>query len=545
MKNKTFTVLTTSVMLPVGFYGTLKYWSIFHSCSISAADRNVLKACFCVGLMCWLLMYNHLYRPTPEEWSRKNQFLHPPVNKSLIHKTPCGIVFGKENRTGKYVCQNTDRRGIAHELIIGGSGSGKSSSLIIPTLLVNRENPVVAVDIKGELSRKTVDIQKAEEDSRICILNPNDRNMYGYDPLYELNSIEEPSTQQIVSTWQQISVCLINKNPSENDPYWSDSARNLCTGLGIYYYKQGCHEFIDVIDRILGSPITEQVAEVLEKAKPNSPEYRYIVQFGDLTDDKGKVTLGTIFSNLGNKLTLFSNDFDLRYWLKTNPHRCTPYTVFREHRSIYITLREEKLEVYAGLLKLLIDQLLREAERQPDISGGNGKSVLFVIDELPRILQSGKLNSLLSGTKTLRSKGVILIMVTQSYSALQQSYSKQEVDDLINNCEFIACLSAKDPATARMVSAWCGKYLERSITRQDGKNRSNSTSFSERNILTEADLLKLQESGEMILISPYGWNRIQKVPYFKDKYFKKKADEIQKNNDAYIGRFTNDVYRCD
>ena len=66
-----------------------------------------------------------------------------------------------------------------------------------------------------------------------------------------------------------------------------------------------------------------------------------------------------------------------------------------------------------------------------------------------------------------------------------------------------------------------------------------------RNILTEADLLKLQESGEMILISPYGWNRIQKVPYFKDKYFKKKADVIQENNDAYIGRFTNDVYRCD
>ena len=236
---------------------------------------------------------------------------------------------------------------------------------------------------------------------------------------------------------------------------------------------------------------------------------------------------------MGNKLTLFANDLDLRYWLKTNPRRCTPYSVFSEHKSIYITLREEKLEVYAGLLKLLIDQLLREAERQPDVSGGNGESVLFVIDELPRILQSGKLNSLLSGTKTLRSKGVVLIMVTQSYSALQQAYSKSEVDDLINNCEFIACLSAKDPATARMISAWCGKYLERSISRQDGKNRSSNTSFSEQSILTEADLLKLQESGEMILISPHGWNRIQKVPYFKDKYFKKISDEIQKSNDAY------------
>lgn len=534
MKKKTFAALTTSVMLPIGSCATLKYWAFLHSCGVQDADWNVLKASFAVGLMCWFVMYDKIYHSDPEEWSRKNQFSHPPVDKQLLHKNPCGIVFGKDVHTGRYVCQNTDKRGIAHELIIGGSGSGKSSSLIIPTLLVNQEKTVVAVDIKGELSKKTVDLQKAGEDGRICILNPNDRGMYGYDPLYELNSIENPSTQQIVSTWQQISVCLINKSPSEKDPYWSDSARNMCTGLGIYYYRDGCHEFIDVIDRILGSPITEQVTEVLEKAKPTSPEYRYIVQYGDLTDDKGKVTLGTIFSNLGNKLTLFSNDSDLRYWLKTNPQRCTPYSVFKDRKSIYITLKEEKLEVYSGLLKLIIDQLLKEAERQPDVSGGAGENVLFVIDELPRILQSGKLNSLLSGTKTLRSKGIVLIMVTQSYSALQQAYSRQEVDDLINNCEYVACLSAKDPATAKMVSAWCGKYLERSISRQDGKNRSNSTSFSEQTILTESDLLKLQESGELILISPHGWNRIQKVPYFKDPYFRKISDEIKKANDEYM-----------
>lgn len=534
MKKKTFAALTSSVMMPIGVYGTLKYWAFLHSCSIKTADWNVLKASLSIGLICWFVMYEQMYRPDPEEWSRKNKFSHPQVDKSLLHKSPCGIVFGKDTCTGRYVCQDINKRGIAHELIIGGSGSGKSSSLIIPTLLVNQKKTVVTIDIKGELGQKTINLRKAEADGHICILNPNNRSMYGYDPLYELNSIEEPTTQQIVAVWQQIAVCLISKNPSEKDPYWSDSARNLCTGLGIYYYKSGCHEFIDVIDRILGSPITEQVTEVLEKAKPTSPEYRYIVQYGDLTDDKGKVTLGTIFSNLGNKLTLFSNDSDLRYWLKTNPQRCTPYTVFREHRSIYITLREEKLEVYAGLLKLLIDQLLREAERQPDISGGNGESVLFVIDELPRILQSGKLNSLLSGTKTLRSKGVVLIMVTQSYSALQQAYSKQEVDDLINNCEYIVCLSAKDPSTARMVSSWCGKFLERSISRQDGKNRSNNTSFTEQSILTESDLLKLQESGEMILISPHGWNRIKKVPYFTDKYFKKISDEIKKSNDEYM-----------
>lgn len=227
MKKKTFAALTSLVMMPIGVYGTLKYWAFLHSCSIKTADWNVLKASLAIGLICWFVMYEQLYRPDPEEWSRKNKFSHPPVDKSLLHKSPCGIVFGIDTRTGRYVCQDTNRRGIAHELIIGGSGSGKSSSLIIPTLLVNREKTIVAVDIKGELSQKTVDLRKAQDDGHVCILNPNDRSICGYDPLYELNAIEEPTTQQIVSVWQQIAVCLINKSAYEKDPYWSESARAM------------------------------------------------------------------------------------------------------------------------------------------------------------------------------------------------------------------------------------------------------------------------------------------------------------------------------
>lgn len=533
MKKSIYVFLITSAMLPIGVFAALEYWAYENNQSILGASKEAVAAAICVGLICWLIMYDNIYHPDPEESSRKSRFLYPVVSKNLLHKEPCGIVFGKDARTGKYVCQDTNNCGIAHELIIGGSGSGKSSCLILPTLLCNRDQTVVAIDIKGELSAKSVKYSEAALDGHICILNPSDRNMYGYDPLYELNAVKEPTKQQIISTWQQIAVCLVNKSPDEKDPYWSDSARNLCMGLSIYYYKQGCTEFLDVIDRILGAPITEQVKEVLDKAKPTSTEYRYIVQFGDLTDDKGKVTLGTIYSNLANKLTLFVNDSDLRYWLKTNPRRCTPYTVFKERKSVYLVLKEEKLDVYAGLLKLIIDQLLKEAERQPDVSGGEGKNVLFIIDELPRLLQSGKIMSLLSGTKTLRSKGVILCMVTQSYSALQQAYSKPEVDDLINNAEYVVCLSAKDMSTAKMISAWCGKYLERAVSRQDGKSKSKSTSYTDKDILSEADLLKLQESGEAILISPYGWNRIKKTPYYKDKYFKKISDDIIKSNKDY------------
>ncbi len=443
-------------------------------------------------------------------------------------------MFGKDKQTGKYVCKNIDSRGIAHFLIIGGSGSGKSSGIIIPTLLASKDNLCVVLDIKSELSLKTARYSDMTCEGHTCVINPNDRSMYGYDPMYELNSVDDPTTQQIVATWQQIAVCFVSKSPNEKDPYWSDSARNMLQGLGIYYYKLGIHEFVDIIDKILGSPITEQITEALKKTKPMSPEYRYLIQFGDLTDDKGKVTLGTIYSNLANHITLFANDPDLRFQLKTNPRRASPYTVFHDRKSVYISLKEEKLEVYAGLLKLMIDQMLREAERQPDISGGSGESIIFAFDELPRILAgAGKLQSILSGLKTLRSKGVILMMVTQSVSALQQAYSREEVDDLINNCEYIEILSAKDPTTAKMVSTWCGKYNEKSINRQSGREKSSSLSYIEKPIITEDELITLQQSGEAILISPYGWNRIIKTPYYRDKAFEELSKKIETSNKEF------------
>ena len=91
---------------------------------------------------------------------------------------PLGIVLGKYH--GKYVCRPVEQDG--HYLIVGGSGSGKSSALIIPTLLINNDVPAFVLDIKGELSR----LAKKKGDARVHIFNPNDRRSYGYDPFYSL-----------------------------------------------------------------------------------------------------------------------------------------------------------------------------------------------------------------------------------------------------------------------------------------------------------------------------------------------------------------------
>lgn len=118
---------------------------------------------------------------------------YPPVPKPLLHKDPTGtVVLGKDKHTGRYVGKKLGEPG--HIFLIGGSGSGKSSCVAIPTLMAGMStttmstttNPnfrLVALDIKGELHSKSTKFG----DENVIVFDPQDRSTYGYDPFYLLN----------------------------------------------------------------------------------------------------------------------------------------------------------------------------------------------------------------------------------------------------------------------------------------------------------------------------------------------------------------------
>jgi hypothetical protein len=80
---------------------------------------------------------------------------HQKPPKELLNIKAQGFVFGIYRcflRKPQYFhkSENTD----GHILIVGGSGSGKTSGLVIPSILA-WEGSVFAVDIKGELAAAT------------------------------------------------------------------------------------------------------------------------------------------------------------------------------------------------------------------------------------------------------------------------------------------------------------------------------------------------------------------------------------------------------
>lgn len=493
---------------------------LFAKVPISLVDAELKREiCMYASVIpVFMYVFRKKSKPSPEgSVFERERFKRPDVHEDMLFKIPNGVVFGKMKR--KYVCKPVDMDG--HIAVIGGSGSGKSSCFAIPTIMAASQDEacrIFALDIKGELHTKCF----TKDSPNVFVFDPQDRKAsYGWNPFYRLSG--ESTRQEVLETMMEISHSLIPMPGDVKDPFWKESARSLFIGLMLHFYGSGIDSFVKIVDQILSRPITETISDVRRSGNKDALEYRYLSQFFNMPDE----TLGGIIAEMNNHILIFSVDQDIRYAFGRK-HCISPQAVEEGHT--FISIKEDKLTSYNDVLRLIINQTLSFLERR---SENSETQILFMIDELARIVSSGKLERLMDGARTLRSRHVTLILITQSLEALYISYSENEVTDLISNCPYILVLSASSSKTQKSIIDWCGKYKQ---TRQSwsgsGLETRVTTSFEDKDIVEASDLVSLPKTGEVILISTHGYNRILKTPYFRDQYFKAISDEINSCSNA-------------
>ena len=144
----------------------------------------------------------------------------------------------------------------------------------------------------------------------------------------------------------------------------------------------------------------------------------------------------------------------------------------------------------------------------------NAHMLTLIIDEAARL---GSINWV-SFLSTSRSRQCATILAFQSLTQMQTVWSKEEAKSLIELCRIVAVLSCTDTDTAQMLSGWAGTYKEEKKSHNmGGKNEgSYSRSFEEKKILEPADIMTLQETGEVILFIKGSYYR---VPVEAARYF--------------------------
>lgn len=477
----------------------------------------VITGCICL----YIYSQNLLYPRKQERTADKIQAMNPPVDNRLVSRTPTGVILGRQAGGGKgFVIKPMTEDG--HVMCIGGSGSGKSACLIIPTLMANPNTAVFALDIKGELSFKSGNKDAPD----VVVINPEDRSSYGWDPFWRLQ--EDKSDQSILKTMKEIVSVLIPERPDAKEPMWGQNARALLTGLMVGFYKIGKTNFIQIIDEILSRPTKESLNLILETAPETAIETKLLAEYPTTADD----TLSGFISEYRQHLNVFL-DGDIRYAFGVNPQKADPSMLEgKEEKKIFLSIKEEMLADYYDVLQLIVSQVLNSLVRRKE----NSKPVMVILDELPRLTSSGKLSGLLDAIHTVRSRKVTLIMVTQSLEALETAYSKSQVMDMVANSGFILVYDVKSPSSADVICKLAGKYKEKdhnwSVTKARGKI---STSYKEKDILEISDLMQLIQEEEAVLLTPYGYCKVRKTPYFKDRAFAGKAEKIRKYNETIIG----------
>lgn len=458
--------------------------------------------------------------PTQYSHSHKNTAMYPPITPELLHRKPTGIVYGQSQ--GQFVCQPMeDGDDIFHHLLIGSSGSGKTAGTILDTLLANPNLTCLVYDLKGEISRKS----RRLDDPNTLIVDISRRDSHGYDPFFPLRG-KDPPTKLVIETMEQIAYSLIPVKPnSKGDDYWTNSARQMLQGLLIYAYLiEKMTEFIDIIDFIMSKPIKELINDVIDRSRPTQPHYKLCIAFKDQAEE----TLTSTYGTLSTALYVFAMDADLRYALCSNPNKLS-LDVLGQGKSVFIVIPESRFDELATFLHLITNQAIKWGESRDERKVLN--PIWFCLDEAPRILEAGKINSLLTGIRVLRSKKISIFITSQGISSLS-AYSKEEREAIISNVRLII-LDVRSAAEQKEITQMIGKYSERKVT-WSGTSfaRKQSISYEKRDIVEPSDLVTLPKCGkygECILLSEYGYLRFKKVPYYV--LFKERAEKIRKYND--------------
>jgi type IV secretion system protein VirD4 len=413
----------------------------------------------------------------------------PP--KEILTLNNQGFLFGEYKTLLKkqYFTKSEDTDG--HILIIGGAGSGKSSSIAIPSINAWQER-IFAIDIKGELSAAT-----ANKPSKRKIFNPMSLDTYGFDPFYLLRESDNPAQDA-----KEIALAIIQEPANAKDPFWVKSAQNLLTAFLLHYNYEG-QSFVETVTQILANPVAQHVKYVYEETKSEAA-LLYISQFVSM-DNK---TLSGIFAEVSSHIMIFGTDEHIKAAL-SKENNISPQDL-EQGIDIFLSIPEDKLDQWKALFTLIVNQFLKHFERRPD---NNACPILFLLDEFARL---GKIDTISTALTTLRSKKITIALIIQSLAQLDYLYGRELRRVILDNCNYKAILGASDAETQEYFSRLVGT----AETTQTGHSTSYAPNEDEERGHTvsqhtaEHRVMRPHEFGtlkDVVLLTPWGCFRAGKM----------------------------------
>lgn len=411
-----------------------------------------------------------------------NHLPNPFAKKNLAYRQPAqarGILFGKKLSLLAYSPEQDE----GHILVMGPSGTGKTSALLIPTLR-SWQGTALVVDISGDISANVNTPNK-------IIFDPTAENCIPYDVFASINAVTDETERQ--ERLEQLAYLLLpdKANDSEAGIFFCKNGRKMITAALICYYGMDWG-FVEICEFFLGHDWRSLLNDIAKQQ--NLIANMFISSFAGASEQN---TAGCKQA-ADDALKLFATNEKIKNALRKSAsyeQSISPATL--ETNSIYVYIPEEKLEIYGDLMRIITAQSMEYFSSRPK---ENKQMILFCLDEFASF---GKLQ-ITPALRRLRKRRIRILVLTQSVSDVDMIYGKDERIAMLGNFKFTVILGCKDTETQEYFSKMIGE--KRSLLATDPNQKRQP-------IIKPADLAHLEQ--DLFVICDDGAIRLRKNFYFK------------------------------
>ncbi|MBK7764398.1 MAG: type IV secretory system conjugative DNA transfer family protein [Bacteroidetes bacterium] len=381
-------------------------------------------------------------------------------------------------------------------LVLGGSGSGKSSTVLINSILsMAGPSSLVIHDPSQELYEKTSGAIASLGYTVLALNYANPNKSQKYNPLSRIKSISE--IKKLAKILIQTSLGSGGK-----DPFWNSSAESLLSTFiryVIFHTPKENHTLYNVlclINAFSGTPKKVDLLFIQAQDDDLLSDYKSFVAY----DTK---MLMSIVATARTALNIFSDPSVIEA-TKTDS---IDFAMYRSQKVIlYINNSVNDMKYYSVISSIFFEQFF--ASVMSKLPSANDLPIFFLLDEASSLY----LNILPTAISNIRKANCGIMQVYQSQSQLIDMYQTAQANNIISNCFTRVYLPGQPLEVARQLELILGK---REYVDDENVRRT-------RQLLTMDEIRILKES--IILCGNHPPIKMKLKPYYEQKELKRLSE---------------------
>ena len=393
-----------------------------------------------------------------------------------------------------------------HNLVIGATGSGKTQTVIFPTveLLAKNRESMIITDPKGEIYEKTANMLR-DKGYEILILNFRDPQQgNSWNPLTLPYSIYKSGNQdKAIELLDDLAANILYEENSGNaDPFWEKTSADYFSGLALGMFEDAKPEEININTISLMTTVGEEkcggstyAKEYFSFKDPASPAY--VNASGTIMAPSD--TKGSIIAVFKQKIKLFASRENLSEMLSYSDVDLE--SIGQKPTALFIVIQDEK-KTYHSLVTILLKQCYETLISVAQKNGGKlPVRTNFLLDEFANMPPLKDITTMITAS---RSRRVRFTMIIQNFAQLDKVYGKENAETIRGNCGNIIYLITTELKALEEISKMCGEVK----SKKDDKTASTP-------LVTVSDLQRMKQFETIILrirMQPF---KTKFTPYFK------------------------------